>query len=56
MVRAAGRKRRRRAIENPPDFLKAQQVPIEGERLLQIFHIEHDMAEIVRFHGFTSRT
>ena len=51
---AAGRERRGRAVENPPDLLEAQQVPIEGERPLQIFHIEHDVAEIVRFHRFTS--
>ena len=49
-MRAAGRAGRRRTIEDPPDFLESQQVPIERQRPFEIFHVEHDVAKIVGFH------
>jgi hypothetical protein len=50
MVCTTGRQSCSGPIEDPPNFVEPQQIAIKGKRLLQIFHIEDDMAEVVRFH------
>ena len=49
----SGSQRCRRPVENPPNLLETQQIPIEGKGLLQILHVKHDMAEIVSPHSCT---
>ena len=55
MVCATGRESRSGPIEDPPNFLEPQQITIKTKRLLQIFHIEDDMAEVMRFHMLIPR-
>jgi len=50
MVCATGRESRSGPIEDPPNFLESQQITIKTKRLLQIFHIKDDMAQVMRFH------
>src|ERR1043165_6727810 len=51
MVCATGRESRSGPVEDPPNFLEPQQITIKTKRLLQIFHIEDDMAEVMCFHS-----
>ena len=44
------------SVENTSDFLESQQVTIERQGLLQVLHIEHDVAEVMSLHEFTFRT
>ena len=54
MMRTTGCERRRSAVENSPHFLESKQIAIKCQRPSKIFHIEHDMAEVVCFHVIDS--
>ncbi len=47
-MRASRRQRGGGSVEDSSDFLETQQVTIEGEELLQIFHIEDNVPKIKR--------
>jgi hypothetical protein len=49
-MRAARCERSGGSIENPADFLEAEQVPVKCEGALEFLHIENDVTEIACFH------
>ena len=55
MMRAARRHGCSRSVEDPAHFMKSQQVTIERQRPLEVFHIEDDVTEIVDVHVVAPR-
>jgi hypothetical protein len=54
MMRSTRRQRRGGAVENSPNFLEAEQIPIELKRAPEILHIKDDVAEVMGLHVMLS--
>jgi hypothetical protein len=50
VMRATRRQRSGSSVKDSPHFVEPQEVSIEAERSLKIFHIEDNMTKIMGFH------
>jgi hypothetical protein len=50
MVGAPGGQGSRFPPERAADFLKPQEIPVERERAIQVFHVKHHMPQVLRLH------
>src|SRR5437016_12486223 len=52
MVGAPGGQGGRFSPKRAADFLKPQEIPVECERAIQVFHIKHHMPQVLRLHWY----
>src|SRR5207253_3609397 len=56
MVSAPGGQGGRFPLKRAADFLEPQQIPVKGERAIQVFHVKHHMPQVLRLHPACRRS